>query len=145
MTRDIANIIKMKLRELEQNLIFLKQVSYEINKENLKDDMIRYWGIERGIQISIECIIDIANIIISVSDRGKPDTYRESMLMLSELGVVPKEFSKRLANMIGFRNILVHDYTRLDPEIIINVLKIDIEDFIKYNVEINKWLEKNIK
>lgn len=145
MTSDISNIIKMKLREFEQNLIFLKQVSYEINMENLKADMIRYWGIERGIQISIECIIDVANIIISVSDKEKPDTYRESMLMLSELGAVSKEFSKKLANMTGFRNILVHDYTRVDPEIILNVLKIDIEDFIKYNVEINKWLQKNIE
>lgn len=144
MTKDIANIIKMKLMELEQNLIYLKQVSYDINSENLKSDMIRYWGIERGIQISIESIIDIANIIISVSDREKPDTYRESMLMLSELGVVSKDFAKKLANMAGFRNILVHDYTKVDPEIIINVLKTDIEDFIKYSVEVNKWLAKTI-
>lgn len=145
MARDIANIIKIKLRELEQNLILLKQVSYEINMENLKTDMIKYWGIERGIQISMECIIDIANIIISISDKEKPDTYRESMFMLSELGVVSKAFSAKLANMIGFRNILVHDYTRVDPEIIINVLKKDIGDFMKYNQEINKWLQKNIK
>lgn len=145
MTGDISDIIKIKLRELEQNLLFLKQASYEINMQNLKDDMIRYWGIERGIQISIECIIDIANIIISSSDRQKPDTYRESMLMLYELEVVSKEFSKKLANMTGFRNILVHDYTRVDPEIIINVLKVDIEDFIKYSGNVNKWLEKKLK
>lgn len=145
MTKDIADIIKRKLRELEQNLIYLKQVSYDINLENLKSDMIRYWGIERGIQISIESIIDIANIIISVSDKEKPDTYRESMLILSEIGVVTKQFSQRLANMAGFRNILVHDYIRVDPEIIINVLKIDIEDFIKYSVEVNKWLDETIK
>ncbi len=49
MTKDISNMIKEKLKELEQNLIYLKQISYDMNIENLKSDMIRYWGIERGI------------------------------------------------------------------------------------------------
>lgn len=65
------------------------------------------------------------------------------MLKLSDIGVVSKKFSKRLANMTGFRNILVHDYTRVDEEIMINILKRDINDFIKYSVEVNKWLKNN--
>lgn len=143
MTKDIANMIKKKLNELEQNLIYLKQTSHDINTENLKSDMIRYWGIERGIQISIECVIDIGNIIIAVSGEEKPNTYRETMLKLADLGVVSKEFSKKLANMTGFRNILVHDYTRVDEEIIIKILKKDINDFIKYSAQINGWLKNN--
>lgn len=35
------------------------------------------------------------------------------MLKLSDIGVVSKKFSKRLANMTGFRNILVHYYSTL--------------------------------
>ena len=143
MTKDIADVIKRKLKELEQNLIYLKQISYDINSGNLKSDMIRYWGIERGIQICIECIIDIANIIISVSGQEKPDTYREIMLKMSDLEVVSVNFSKKLANMAGFRNILVHDYTKIDAEVILNILKNDINDFIKYTIEVNKWMKNN--
>ena len=143
MTRDIADVIRRKLKELEQNLIYLKQVSYDINSENLKSDMIKYWGIERGIQICIECIIDIANVIISVSGKEKPDTYRDIMLMMSDLGVVSDKFSKRLANMAGFRNILVHDYTKIESEVILNILKTDINDFIKYTTEVTKWMKDN--
>lgn len=143
LTKDIADVIKRKLKELEQNLIYLKQISYNINEDNLKSDMIRYWGIERGIQISIECIIDISNIIISVSGQEKPDTYREIMLMMASLGVVSKEFSKKLANMVGFRNILVHDYTKIEPEIILNILNNDITDFVKYTSEVTKWMKSN--
>lgn len=143
MTKDIADVIKRKLKELEQNLIYLKQISYDINSGNLKSDMIRYWGIERGIQICIECIIDIANIIISVSGQEKPNTYREIMLKMSDLDVVSANFSKKLANMAGFRNILVHDYTKIDAEVILNILKNDINDFMKYTVEVNKWMKNN--
>lgn len=143
MTKDIEEVIKRKLKELEQNLLYLKQISYDINSDNLKSDMIIYWGIERGIQICIECIIDIANIIISVSGQEKPDTCREIMLKISELDVVSVNFSKRLADMAGFRNILVRDYTKIDADVILNILKNDINDFMKYAAEIKEWMKEN--
>ncbi|MGB9680332.1 MAG: HepT-like ribonuclease domain-containing protein [Thermoanaerobacteraceae bacterium] len=65
MTKSILEIINNKIKELQKNLILLKSVAQDVNEENIKADMIKYWGIERGIQISIECVIDIANIIIS--------------------------------------------------------------------------------
>ncbi len=143
MTKDIVELILRKLKELEQTLLFLRKESVNINTQNIKDDMIRYWGVERGIQISIENIIDIANIIISTSDKEKPNTYRETMNLLSEIEVVPKSFSRKLSNMVGFRNILVHDYTKIDPEIIIDILKNGINDFISFANYVNEWLKKN--
>lgn len=143
MTKDIISLIKKKLAELEQSLIFLKQISFEINEGNLKEDIIRYWGIERGIHISIETVIDIANIIISSVDMERPDTYRESILILSKLDVIPEKFAKDISKMVGFRNILVHDYTSIDEEIMLDVLKNRLDDFINYTNYIDKWLNKN--
>lgn len=145
MTRDVYDVIIRKLKELENNLIFLKQASFDINKNNLKKDMIRYWGIERGIQICIECVIDIGNILVSVSDNDKPSTYRETMIALTQIDVIPEKFSKKLSKMVGFRNILVHDYTKIDEDIIIYILKNELDDFIKYMDYVNKWLNKNYK
>ncbi|OLS01551.1 type VII toxin-antitoxin system HepT family RNase toxin [Tissierella creatinophila] len=143
MTKDIISLINKKLKELEQNLIFLKNVSFEINRENLKKDIIRYWGIERGIHICIESVIDIANILISSSEIEKPSTYRETILILSELDIIPKNFSKDLAKMVGFRNILVHDYINIDEEIILDVLNNKLNDFIRFTSYINKWVKEN--
>lgn len=145
MTKDVYDIIIRKMKELENNLIFLKQASFGVNKDNLKKDMIRYWGIERGIQICIECVIDIGNIIISVSDNGKPSTYKETMIALTQIDVIPEKFSKKLSKMVGFRNILVHDYTKIDEDIIIHILKNELDDFIKYMDYVNKWLKENYK
>lgn len=55
-------------------------------------------------------------IIISVLDIEKPDTYREVILSLGQNKVLPQKFSKEIANMISFRNILVHDYMRVDEK-----------------------------
>ena len=131
-----------KIRELQKNLILLKSVSSNINEENLKEDMIKYWGMERGLQISIECIIDISNIIISSLDMEKPDTYRESILFLEKKKILPKQFAQEMTNMISFRNILVHDYMKIDEKIMIDILKNRLEDFVKYINYINTWIEK---
>lgn len=108
-----------------------------------QEDMIRYWEIERGIQICIECVIDISNVIISTLDIEKPDTYKECILVLGNEGILPKKFAKEISNMVSFRNILVHDYMKIDEEIIINVLKNNLGDFAKFMNYINKWIKNN--
>ena len=41
---------------------------------------------------------------------------------LSKIGVIPKDFAIDLSKMVGFRNILVHDYAKIDEEIILDIL-----------------------
>lgn len=143
MTRNILDTINLKIKELQKNFILLKSIAININEDNLKEDMVRYWGIERGIQISIECVLDISNIIISVLDIEKPDTYREVVLSLGKNKVLPLSFSKEISNMISFRNILVHDYTKVDEKIIIDILHNHLDDFTKFVKHINKWISEN--
>lgn len=143
MTRNIVDLINFKIRELQKNLLHLKQVSFEVNKENLKEDIIRYWGIERGIHICVECVLDIANIIISSLGLERPDSYRETILTLYKQGVIPEQFAKQIVGMASFRNILVHDYTRVDEDIILDILKNRLEDFAQFAQYITKWLDEN--
>lgn len=143
MTKDIMGLINEKLREMEKNLIYLKKASWGITKENIKDDIIKYWGIERGLQILIEIVLDIANIIISSTDLEKPPTYRETILTLSKINILPKEFADEISKMAGFRNILVHDYAEVDEDIILELLKNKLDDFIQFIDYINKWLKDN--
>lgn len=145
MTRSLLETINLKIRELQKNVLLLKSTAAYMNEDNLKEDMLRYWGIERGIQISIECVLDISNIIISVQDIEKPDTYREVILSLGQNKVLPQKFSKEIANMISFRNILVHDYMRVDEKIIIDILYNHLDDFSKFVNYINQWTEENYR
>ncbi|HHV75403.1 MAG TPA: DUF86 domain-containing protein [Thermoanaerobacterium sp.] len=143
MTKSILETINNKIKELQKNLILLKSVTQDVNEENIKVDMIKYWGIERGIQISIECVIDIANIIISALSIEKPDTYKESILALSKVGVLPQTFARDVSCMVSFRNILVHDYMKVEEKIIVDILKNHLDDFVKYIDYINKWIDEN--
>jgi uncharacterized protein YutE (UPF0331/DUF86 family) len=45
--------------------------------------------------------------------------------------------------MVSYRNILVHDYMKIDEEIIIDILNNHLDDFAKFIGHINTWIEKN--
>ncbi len=49
-------------------------------------------------------------------------------------------FAKKIANMVSFRNILVHDYMRVDEKIMVDILKNHLDDFSQFMNYINKWI-----
>jgi uncharacterized protein YutE (UPF0331/DUF86 family) len=54
---------------------------------------------------------------VHVADRRLrvPETGAESFEILTEAGVIPQELGQELALMVGFGDIVVHDYARIDP------------------------------
>jgi uncharacterized protein YutE (UPF0331/DUF86 family) len=81
--------------------------------------------IERTLHLAIETCMDVADHIVADRRLRVPETGAESFEVLADAGLLPKDLGTSLALMVGFRNILVHDYTRLDPAIVIRVLRTD--------------------
>ncbi|HAS84750.1 MAG TPA: hypothetical protein DCS23_01595 [Candidatus Yonathbacteria bacterium] len=53
--------------------------------------------------------------------------------MLSEAGIIESKLSLRLMDMVGFRNVIAHDYTKLDYDVVYDVLHkrlVDIDEFL---------------
>ncbi len=118
----------------------------ELAKES-KDDFLSNYKIfglaERYLQLSIECVLDIGNHIISSLELKKPEKLQDIFLILGENSILPLQFAKKIAKMAGFRNILVHGYSDIDENLVYDSLTqdfTDFEDFIKY---ISKFLENS--
>lgn len=69
---------------------------------------------ERDVHLACEAMLDIAHHVISDSGWGAPDSYRESMRVLADRGVLPADLARRLEGWVGLRNILVHLYLDTD-------------------------------
>lgn len=41
--------------------------------------------------------------------------------------------------MVGFRNIAVHDYQRLDPDIVLSILTRHLDDFRHFCDSVFRW------
>jgi uncharacterized protein YutE (UPF0331/DUF86 family) len=95
--------------------------------------------VERNLEVAIQCLIDMANRIISIEDAQRPKDYYEAFLMLGNIQVFPSDFAKKIAPIAGFRNILVHEYIGLDWDLVYDRLQ-RLEDFYQFEEYIKKWI-----
>jgi uncharacterized protein YutE (UPF0331/DUF86 family) len=116
------DIVAARLEKLRGYLKTLTAIR-KFDLEGFKKDVFIHAAAERYLHLSIECLLDIGSHIIS--DRGyrKPDTYGEIFEILAEEGVISTTLLKELEGMAAFRNILVHDYFRLDSDQVYGILR----------------------
>ncbi len=67
--------------------------------------------------------------IVSERNLGVPKASREAFKLLQEAGLIEANLAKTLMNMVGFRNIAVHDYQALKLDILEAILEKHIDDF----------------
>mgnify|MGYP004462599275 FL=1 len=87
-----------------------------------------------NIQRACEAVIDIAMYEVSTKSLGVPQSKREAIELLYKNNLIEEKCYKNIKNMIGFRNIAVHDYRKIEPEILQDVIENhlkDLEDFAK--------------
>ena len=84
--------------------------------------------VERTLHLIIEVCMDIADHVVADGRLRVPDTGADTFVILAEAGLLNGPLAERLARMVGFRNILVHDYAKVDPDIVLRVLRADLRD-----------------
>lgn len=121
------DVILNKTATIERCVNRIHEV-YEGNPGNLKD-FTKQDSIILNIQRACEASIDLAMHIVSERKLGVPKASREGFKLLEEADVIDSSLAKTLMNMVGFRNIAVHDYQALDIEILEAILEKHIDDF----------------
>lgn len=121
------DVILNKTTTIERWVKRIRDV-YDGNPENLKD-FTKQDSIILNIQRAYEASIDVAMHIVSEHKLGVPKASREGFKLLEEAGLIDATLAKTLMNMVGFRNIAVHDYQALELEILQAILEKHIDDF----------------
>ncbi len=78
--------------------------------------------VEHTLQLAIQAALDVASHVVSDERLGEPATNRELFTLLARNGWLATDLAARLSNMAGFRNVLVHAYTEVDPAIVRDVV-----------------------
>ena len=84
---------------------------------------------ELNLQRAVQGCIDLANLVLSKEGLGLPNTYRQAFELLHKHQVIDIELAKKMISMVGFRNISVHDYEQIKPEIVLQIISSNLPDF----------------
>ncbi len=85
-----------------------------------------------NLQRASELVIDIANHLIKIKKLGLPQESKDSFTLLKRAGIIDSQMMKNLQGMVGFRNILVHEYKDLDLNIMVRVIENHLKDLLDF-------------
>ncbi len=134
------DVVYKHLQELESILDEMDDFK-NYSLEELKKEIKKLWQVEHGLQLAIQNLLDIGSHILSSIGKNKCENYTDVLDKLGEENIIPPEFSRKIRGMAGLRNLLVHDYIKIQTEKIYDYIKNNLNDFRKFIKYINKYLE----
>ena len=133
---------ELMLRKLANLEEYLRQVSeYQaVTAEEYRKDWKVQRIIERTLQMAIEVCVDIANHAIADRKLRVPQTYAEVFEVLGDADLLPADLRDTMVRMAGFRNLIVHEYARTDPALVVGILREHLVDFARFRAAALAWI-----
>jgi uncharacterized protein YutE (UPF0331/DUF86 family) len=119
------DIVTAKLEVIDRCIARIEEVHHERSDLQPVDiDDITALNLQRAVQAAI----DLATHVVATEGYGNPSSTADTFTLLERRGVIEVDLAGRLRKMVGFRNIAIHDYQALDPEIVESIVERHLGD-----------------
>ena len=122
-------VVLRRLNKLDEYLTILQRLQ-KYSFEEFIADPEHYGSAERFLQLAIEGVGDLGNHVIAVLELGIVNWHSDIPSILAENGYLDTELREAWIRMIGFRNILVHEYLDIDRKIVYEMLQYHLDDIV---------------
>lgn len=111
-----------------------------VDLDSFIKDIDRQESILFNIQTAVQNCIDIAAHIISEEGLGVPGSTTEMLYTLEKNGYLDNDLTQKMVKAVGFRNLIVHEYGKIELEQVYEIAQNDINDLNEYLKAIFKKL-----
>jgi len=84
------------------------------------------------LQMAAQAALDVASHVVSDDRLGEPETNRELFALLDQAGWINPDLARRMADMAGFRNLVVHGYAKVDMAVVGDIPAHRLGDLLEY-------------
>ena len=81
-----------------------------------------------NLQRAVQLCVDIAYHLAAAEDVAEPETMADAFITLGTLGMIDAPLADAMRRAVGFRNIAVHQYEKMDWQIVFDVATKRIAD-----------------
>ncbi len=106
-------VIRTKLSFADVRLNELRFHS-RISLERFRNDATVQAAILHHLQVGVQSCMDIASHIVADESWGIPGTSKDLFEFLRQHRVITSALAKEMKDVVGFRNLVVHAYDKLD-------------------------------
>jgi len=125
--------IKEKIKEIEIFIQEIEEILPSSLEEYLRNFIVR-GSCERYFEKIIEAVIDVSFMIIRDKKLELPNTEEHAFNILMNNKIIGENLCKKLKDAKGMRNFIVHQYGRIDDELVFHTvaweLIPDVREFI---------------
>ena len=105
---------------------------YAGDERNLTANQTRQDAIVLNLQRACESSIDAAMHLVRVNRLGIPQETRDAFALLEQARIIEPPLADRLKKMVGFRNVAIHDYEKLNLDIVRRIVEEHVDDFLAF-------------
>jgi uncharacterized protein YutE (UPF0331/DUF86 family) len=107
----------------------------------LMDDIDLQDIVTLNLSRAVQICVDIGAHLIAGMDIPAPNTMGETFDALAEADVLSRPLATSLKKAVGFRNIAVHNYERINWGIVYSIATIHLADFAEFAKVVEMKLE----
>ena len=132
---DEVRVLRL-LRALSEDLTVLRGA---VDDPERRTDPLWLRGVKYTFITAIESCVDVAQHLCAAQGWGPPDDNGDSLALLGRHDVLDPALAGRMRRAVGFRHVLVHEYVKVQDEIVLRQLA-DLSDLELLGRAVAEWL-----
>lgn len=136
--KEVKMRIEDKIKEIED---YLGQL-LDILPKNFQEYIVNYEkkaACERYFEKIVEALVDLAFIVIKEKKFKIPEDDIKAFFVLVDENIIEEKLAERLREAKGMRNIIVHEYGKINDELVFYAIAEELEkDVVEFLEKIKK-------
>ncbi|ESS10064.1 MAG: hypothetical protein A07HN63_00167 [uncultured archaeon A07HN63] len=135
-------VVARTLERIEQYHGELSEKQETLPRSEFLQSTTEQRAVERMFENAIQACSDLAQHIATRAFDYEGSTAKEAVRVLYREDVIDEETMETLVSAIGFRNVLAHEYGRVDTEEVYETLQTGLDVYDAYSQQVAQWVQQ---
>ena len=125
------DLILLKAGSVKRHVDRIK-VKSVIDSATFMQDLDIQESVSFNMHLAIQNCMDIAAHIICEEGMGVPGSAADMFFLLQENGILSADLTGKMVKAVGFRNLLVHEYAKIDLKRLRQAAEKNVDDLLEF-------------
>jgi uncharacterized protein YutE (UPF0331/DUF86 family) len=135
-------VVSTKLEQIEQYHSELKEKQQSLTRTDILTNTTEQRAVERMFKNAIQACSDLVQHIATRDFDFAGVASKEAIRVLGQEEVIDEETMNTLVAAVGFRNVLAHEYGRVDYVEVYQTLQSGLEVYDAFSRQIAQWFQQ---
>ncbi|MDG5820647.1 DUF86 domain-containing protein [Natronococcus sp. A-GB7] len=136
-------VVSIKPEQIEQYHGELREKQETLSRNDLLTDTTEQRAVERMFENAIQACADLARHIASHDFDFEGNTSKGAIRVFGDEGDIDEQTMNTLVAAVGFRNVLAHEYGRVDYSEVYETLQSGLKIYDTYSQQVAQWIRNN--